>query len=423
MKKILLLFSLMLFFSSLSAQEVRDSLRKDALNVYMDASDYIRNEITYVNYVRDIKDAQLYIISTNQRTGSGGREYTYFFIGQNEFEGIDDTLTYISNPDETSEIIRENQVQTIKLGLTQYVAHTPIGKYLMISFDRPITQTVKIDKWNSWVFRASISGRASGEQSYKSTSVNGSFSASRVTEELKASLSAQYSHSSDKFEVDEEIIRSANNTKSLNGLIVKSISDHWSVGSSLDAEASSYSNLDLSVNIMPGIEYDIFPYSESTRRQLRITYKAGFSYVDYIDTTIYDKVKENLWLHSLSVNYEVIQKWGSADFTVGYSNYFHDWTKNNLSLDASLDLRIARGLTLNLGGRAALVHDQLGLVKAGASEQDVLLRIRELATQFTYFTRFGLTYTFGSIYNNVVNPRFGTVRRGGGGGGGGPDFR
>ena len=423
MKKILLLFSLMLFFSSLSAQEVRDSLRKDALNVYMDASDYIRNEITYVNYVRDIKDAQLYIISTNQRTGSGGREYTYFFIGQNEFEGIDDTLTYISNPDETSEIIRENQVQTIKLGLTQYVAHTPIGKYLMISFDRPITQTVKIDKWNSWVFRASISGRASGEQSYKSTSVNGSFSASRVTEELKTSLTAQYSHSSDKFEVDEEIIRSANNTKSLNGLIVKSISDHWSVGSSLDAEASSYSNLDLSVNIMPGIEYDIFPYSESTRRQLRITYKAGFSYVDYIDTTIYDKVKENLWLHSLSVNYEVIQKWGSADFTVGYSNYFHDWTKNNLSLDASLDLRIARGLTLNLGGRAALVHDQLGLVKAGASVQDVLLRIRELATQFTYFTRFGLTYTFGSIYNNVVNPRFGTVRRGGGGGGGGPDFR
>lgn len=421
MKKILLLFSLILLFSSLSAQEVRDSLRKDALNIYMDASDYIRNEIPYVNYVRDIKDAQLYIISTNQRTGSGGREYTYFFIGQNEFEGMSDTLSYTSNPDETREIIRENQVQTIKMGLTRYVARTPIGRFLTISFDKPITQTVTLDKWNSWVFRASISGRASGEQSYRSTSVNGSFSASRTTEALKTSISARYSYSADKFEVDEEIIKSEHNIKSLDGLIVKSISDHWSVGGSIEAGASNYSNTDLSLNIMPGIEYDIFPYSESTRRQLRFTYKAGFSYMDYIDTTIYNKVRENLWLHSLSVNYEVIQKWGSADFTVGYSNYFHDWTKNNLSLDASLDLRIARGLTLNLGGRAAIVHDQLGLVKAGASEQDVLLRIRELATQFTYFTRFGLTYTFGSIYNNVVNPRFGSMR--GGGGGGGPDFR
>jgi len=43
----------------------------------------------------------------------------------------------------------------------------------------------------------------------------------------------------------------------------------------------------------------------------------------------------------------------------------------------------------------------------------VLLRLRELETQFEYFTSFGLTYTFGSIYNNVVNPRFGNSGGGG----------
>ena len=37
---------------------------------------------------------------------------------------------------------------------------------------------------------------------------------------------------------------------------------------------------------------------------------------------------------------------------------------------------------------------------------DVLLRRRALLTGFQYFTHFGVSYTFGSIYNNVVNPRF-----------------
>ena len=37
----------------------------------------------------------------------------------------------------------------------------------------------------------------------------------------------------------------------------------------------------------------------------------------------------------------------------------------------------------------------------------------ELETQFQYFTSFGFTYTFGSIYNNVVNPRFGNSGGGG----------
>ena len=128
---------------------------------------------------------------------------------------------------------------------------------------------------------------------------------------------------------------------------------------------------------------------------------------------IYNKVTENLWRHSLSINYEIIQKWGSADITLEYSNYLHDWSKNNISLNGFMSLRVAKGLSLNFGGGAAIVHDQLGLVKGGATQQEVLLRLRELETQFEYFTTFGVTYTFGSIYNNVVNPRFGSLGGGG----------
>ncbi|HOC49423.1 MAG TPA: hypothetical protein PKG68_11905 [Bacteroidales bacterium] len=413
MKKILLTGLILLGYSAVSGQTVADTLRKDALNVFMEASDYVRKEIPYVNYVRDIKDAGLYIISTTQMTGSGGREFTYFFIGQNENQGMRDTLKFTSSPDETSELIRENEVRTLKLGLIRYVARTPLARFLKISFSEPLAQTVTTDKWNSWVFKTSVSGYASGEKSYRSSYLNGSFSANRVTEKLKSSVSLRYSYSSDKYEVDDELITSEYNSKSLSGLLVGSLTDHWSVGGSMYAGASRYNNSDLSFNFQPGIEYNVFPYSESTRRQLRITYKLGLGYENYIDTTIYNKVKENLFSQYLTVNYEVIQKWGSANLSLGYSNYLHDWSKNNISLNAFLDLRIAKGLSLNFGGGGAIVHDQLGLVKGGATQQEVLLRLRELETQFEYFTSFGLTYTFGSIYNNVVNPRFGNSGGGG----------
>jgi len=413
MKKILLTGLILLGYSAVSGQTVADTLRKDALNVFMEASDYVRKEIPYVNYVRDIKDAGLYIISTTQMTGSGGREFTYFFIGHNENQGMRDTLKFTSSPDETSELIRENEVRTLKLGLIRYVARTPLARFLKISFSEPLAQTVTTDKWNSWVFKTSVSGYASGEKSYRSSYLNGSFSANRVTEKLKSSVSLRYSYSSDKYEVDDELITSEYNSKSLSGLLVGSLTDHWSVGGSMYAGASRYNNSDLSFNIQPGIEYNVFPYSESTRRQLRITYKLGLGYENYIDTTIYNKVKENLFSQYLTVNYEVIQKWGSANLSLGYSNYLHDWSKNNISLNAFLDLRIAKGLSLNFGGGGAIVHDQLGLVKGGATQQEVLLRLRELETQFEYFTSFGLTYTFGSIYNNVVNPRFGNSGGGG----------
>ena len=41
------------------------------------------------------------------------------------------------------------------------------------------------------------------------------------------------------------------------------------------------------------------------------------------------------------------------------------------------------------------------------TDEEILLRQRELATSFQYFVSLGVSYTFGSIFSNVVNPRFG----------------
>jgi hypothetical protein len=411
MKKIFIGLALtMIFFSAFPQENApkADTLRKDALNIFMDASDYVRKEIPYVNYVRDIKDAGVYIISTYQRTGSGGWEYTYFLVGQNEYAGMRDTISFVTSPDETDDETRIKSVRTLKMGLMRYVAKTPLSKYMNINFSEPLSETVSTDKWNSWVFKTSIYSFLQGEKTYTDTYISGNISASRITKDWKINISGNLNQDDQKYIIDDTTtITGTNSSKSIYALIVRSINNHWSFGGTTRMGASSYNNEKFKFSFMPGIEYDVFPYSESTRRQLRILYTAGFTFVNYSDTTIYDKMKEHLWSHNITASYEVVQKWGNIDISVGYSNYFHDWNKNNLYVQGFIDLRITKGLSINLGGSASLIHDQLGLVKKDVPVDQILLRRQQLATQYSYFTSFGLTYTFGSIYNNVVNPRFG----------------
>jgi hypothetical protein len=215
------------------------------------------------------------------------------------------------------------------------------------------------------------------------------------------------------FEIDGQKIYSGNNSKNINSLLVKSISDHWSLGGSLFLGSSKYNNDKLNLRMMPGIEYDLFPYSQSTRRQLRMLYSIGYNFVNYYDTTIYNKISENYPSHSIDIAYEVVQKWGSIEVSLDYTNCLQKWSLYNISNNLFMNLRVFKGLSVNIGGGASLIHDQLGLVKGGATKEEILLRRKEIATSFDYFVSFGLSFTFGSIYNNVVNPRFGNSNGGG----------
>ncbi len=78
-----------------------------------------------------------------------------------------------------------------------------------------------------------------------------------------------------------------------------------------------------------------------------------------------------------------------------------------VNLGGQIQARLVAGLTLNVFGNASLIRDQINLPAAGATDQEILTRQRELATGYDYFTGIGLTYTFGSIFNPVVNARFG----------------
>jgi len=402
-------------FAQENIQET-DSLRKDAVRLFMDCMfcdmNYIRNEISYVNYVRDVKEAQVYVLVTSQNTGSGGREYTLSFLGQNGFKGMNDTLIYVSRPDDTRDHTREGRTNMLKMGLMRYVAKTPIYKEVQIRHRGGSAPEEVVDRWNNWVFEAETRPRFNVESSYSRIDVRNSISAVKITPDWKIEMDFDHSFTRTTYKRDDTTYTADRISKGLDNLIVKSLGEHWSVGARIDISSSTYSNLKFNYEIYPSIEYNLFPYSESTHHQLRFLYGIGYSYNDYQDTTIFNKISESLFEQQLRIAYQVQEKWGSVNVSLDGSNYFHDLKKNELELEGSIRIRIIKGLSFNINGSIARVHNQLSLKKEEASEQAQLLRLQELATDYKIEGGLSITYTFGSIYNNIVNPRFGN---GGGG--------
>lgn len=394
-----------------------EALKKTAPKVFIDCSEcdiaYIKTEVTFVNYVRDRKEAQVHVLMTIQPTGSGGREYMFNFLGQNEFLGIDDTIQYFSNKSDTDDEVRRGLVKALKTGLASYAARTPIASRLAVLYSAPPGAGTKTDRWKNWVFSLSGEGYFQGEQSVSSNSWGLNLSAHRVTADIKIRMGLSANFQNNSFAYDSETISSTQENYSFNGLFVKGWGDHWSAGLSLDVESSSYSNTALRLRPAPAVEYNVFPYSQSSRHQLRLIYRLGFQSVRYRAETIYFKMRQTLFDQSLSAALDLKEKWGSINVSLSGQHYFHDFSKYQINLFGSLNLNLLKGLSAYAAGGGSIIHDQLSLVKGEASLEEILLRRRQLESGYNYFFVLGVSYTFGSIYTNVINPRFGSSSGGG----------
>jgi hypothetical protein len=390
----------------------------EALRVFLDCRttycdfDYVRTEINFVNYVRDPVDAQIFVLVTTQYTGGGGTEFTVNLLGQRDFTGRNDTLFYVSRQTDTYDEVRRGLTQTLKLGLVRYAARSSLAERIQITYEAPPGRPVEADRrradpWNYWVFNTGMSGNFSGEQSRLTTSLYGSISANRTTESWKLSFgaSAQYSHSVRDIAPDTAVATDTH-SESFGSLVVRSLGEHWAAGLRTSVSASTYYNQTIDLRLLPAVEYSFFPYAEATRHSLTVQYAAGVAAVRYREATIYDKTSELLPLHTLRALYDTRQPWGAANAAVTGSQYLHDPRKMSLGVSGNLDFRVFRGLSIGVHASVSFIHDQLYLPKAGATSEEVLLNLRQLATSYSYYSAIGLSYTFGSIYNNVVNPRF-----------------
>jgi hypothetical protein len=395
------------------AQQAADlgELKKQAPKVFIDFDqgdlDYIRTEIPFVNYVWDRKEADVHVLVTTQRTGSGGSEYTLSFIGLGTFEGTNNTLVYASNSTDTDEEIRRGYVSVLKMGLVPYTARTPIRDLLSVSIKEKVKPTDVVDPWKFWIFSLSAGGDFEKESQRSQSSLDFTLAASKITPDLKLQMWANASFDREDYEYKENTISGRRRSGMFSGLFAKGLGEHWSLGVFININTSTYENLNLGVRATPAVEYDLYPYSESTRRQLRFIYRIGPEVNRYREETLFGKMKETLFGQSLSASLEIVEPWGSLDASLIGSHYFHDVAKNRLEFNTELSFRIFKGLELNIEGGYERIRDQLSLPKGDATLEEVLLEQKELATEYQLNVQVGLSFTFGSIFSNVVNPRFG----------------
>lgn len=416
---VLFAVSLGLLPSRSSAQE---RAAGDPLRVFLDCQafcdlTFVRTEIDWVDWVRDREDSDLHVLVTSESTGGGGAHFDLAFLGREAYEGEDRDFTFSMPGDATNDETRRRFVDVLALGLAGYARDTPAFARLRVSHTAPAggggagaaeaQAGATDDPWDYWVFNVNLSGNVNGESQQSFSFLNTSVSANRTTDRWKFNLRASHSRNVSEFQLTETTDRFERESWDVEGLLVKSLTDHWSLGARAATGASTFANHDFRWSFQPGIEYNVFPYQETARRSLTVQYLLGLNHWDYEEETLYGELEETRPSHSLTTGLSLTQPWGQTHMSVNASQYLHDASKYSVSLFGSFDIRLFRGFSFRVSGNYQWIRDQLGIRRGEIDDEEILTRQRELETSFRYFTSFGIRYRFGSIFNNVVNPRFG----------------
>jgi len=415
LRKVSLLIFLVAVFlptTSATAQDNPEPL-PHTIDVFLDCrtwrcdESYIREKIPFINYVRNKDEADIHLLITTQQTGSGGQEFTLQFIGNGKYTEMSRNLSFFSAESDTDDERRLKLNDQIKKGLFVYLSELPVSENLTINY---ITQEIEeetqpIDSWNYWVFELNTDVDLQGEESENEFSLRGDANAERITPEWKLEFEIEQYYERRKFEDDDTTRSFITKSRGADLLVVKSLSDHWSIGASSNVRSSTRNNLALSVDGSLALEYSVFPYKEFNEREITFLYRFTGGYNDYNEQTIYGKLSESLLENQFRSNIRFTQPWGEFETEVNASAYLNDFSKNRLVTETQLNFRIYRGLSIYLSGEYAWIRNQLSVPAGNITDAEQLLNLRQRFTSYSYEIRFGLSFSFGSIYNNVVNPR------------------
>lgn len=405
MKKIFV--SLILFLSqSLYSQE-------DLNNLFIKCdrcdNNFLKNEINYVNHVREqgLADIQLFIY--RNRNANNGNRYSLDFIGKNEFSEKELSLVLDTNPRLTQDEVRNALKKKIDIGLVYFLVESNISNRINISYDSIINNNESYesssDKWKNWVFQSAGEVNFENETSRNESNVRIELDADKVTDKIKLQFDIDFERSNNKYENQDNVFISKRNRKSFGAKSVWSINDKWSAGFNAGASGDTYQNIGFRYYIMPAIEYSFFPYYEFVRREMVINYRIGYGYRNYIEETIYNKFEENVYQHQLAFETRFRQPWGEIYTNLRAKSFLQDPSKNSFRFDSWFSIRVFEGLAVRFGGEIELIRDQISLPKGNASIEDLLLQQQEIATDFRSEFRIAIGYTFGSAFNNYLNSR------------------
>lgn len=386
--------------------------RNEKLKIYIEGirldMDFMRRNMQFVDFVNDPAVADVHIIITRRISGSGGFAYSLMYNNKT-FKNIGDfTLTSTTASSDTQEERRKKLTDALSLGLMPYVNQTEASNKLSLVYrgKKEGRSTMPVDDpWNNWTFRGDFNGNLDLEESRKIFRYTYNLRADKVTEDWKFRNNGRMSVNTREYESNGEKYRSENISNYVTSSVVNSLSPRWSAGAFASYYNSNYRNTVYSVTIKPAVEYNIFPWDISDRKVFTIAYYIGPEWKKYYEETIYGRLHEELWEQTFRLDLQIVQTWGEIEAGFDATNYLNDFSKNRITFDTDLSVRIVRGFSVNFDLRVENIHDQIYLPKGDVSLEDILLNKVQLPSTFEVSAGIGVRLQFGSIYNNVVNNR------------------
>lgn len=384
------------------------------LQVFIDCSScdmgYLRQELRYVDHVRDQALAEVSVLINRQGNAGGGDSYELQYAGKKRFRETTFVLDFMVPPTATNYEVREALRQRLEQGLLPFLLQTDLSHRMDINIDPSAvvasdSLNSSSDPWRNWVFELYGEGNLARESSRSSLDLETGAEIDRVTEDWRVRIDLELNFSENRFLSKEERFVSRRQHHYATGSLVRSLGPHWSAGLFGGVHHNTYSNLALAYDLRPAVEYNLFPYREVLRRELTLAYKIGYLHNRYIEPTIYNRLAERLFHHSLDFEVRFRQAWGDISSSLEVSTFLHDFSKNRLELDSYIAIRLFKGLAVRVSTELQLIRDQITLPAGDASLEDILLRQRQIATNFEMEVGIGLSYVFGSTYNNIVNTR------------------
>ena len=387
------------------------------LAVFLDAPwamdfDFIREQIPIIVYVRDKDLADVHILLTRHDAGIAGTNYYISFFGRRAFRDINYDLNYWAPSSNTRDDTRRGYTNTIKAGLMPYLSLTTLTEKVSIEYKDVAPPSEEIhefvpekDPWNQWIFEIYGGGFFNKEETRQSFSSRFGFFADRITTDWKVRFRPYFNFSEVVFITTNDTITSTSHRHGYESYVVKSMGDHWSAGLFSSGLTSTFHNMNYSVDLAPAIEYSFYPYAEATRRSITFSYRLGYSYNNYLHTTIFMKDEESLVKQALEATAQFDQVWGNFRAGIVGSNHFHDFSVNRLEMFGNINFRIVRGLSMNAYINYNLINDLISIPAGDLSLEDILLMQKQRSTSYSVVGSIGLSYVFGSQVKGSFNPR------------------
>lgn len=371
--------------------------------------DYLRQELSYFDIVRDREQSDFALLIVRQKAANGGERIT---LQLSRADGSEVPRVVSTPPAAQAEQVREQLRNEVVAMLYDPLSTGPHRTAFRMTLPRRVDGSLSslVDPWDHWVMSPELKGFVDTESNFQFVELHGALTLRRITEHHRLRFRGGYVQRINRFVVEDgsEVI---GNVSAWSGRMTyaRAVGRRFALGFAATESASEVENLRGHAHGGAVAEVNLFPYSENVNQQVRFAYQAGPWFNWYLDTTRSGLLHEVRPYHALTAVADANQPWGSVQWALQFNSLIDEPGKWRLGSAAVASLRVFEGFAVVLQGRAALVRDQLGLRARPLTDNEILLGNVEQKTNHQIQLEFGVSYTFGSVHDTIVNPRFGRL--------------